>query len=194
MIPSFGFGDVLPPFVGSDVTGALQLPRSPYPATVLDLVETFCTSRERADILRGFLSYRSALRGVGFTSGLQWVDGSFVENCERVRGRPPSDVDVVSLLRRPNNVVDDHHWVAFVQAQGPTLFNSAWTKAIYRCDAYYVDLDGDPTDMALLTAYWIGLFSHQRTSMRWKGLVQVELDDHTEGEAQALIDERDAAW
>lgn len=194
MIPSFGLGDVLPPYVGSDVTGELQLPRSPYPATVLELVDTFCTSSERAEILRGFIAYRGALRGIGFTSGLQWVDGSFVENCERVRGRAPSDIDVVSLLRRPANVIQDVLWEAFVQAHGPTLFNSGWTKNNHRCDAYYIDLDADPTVMALTTAYWIGLFSHQRTSMRWKGLVQVELDDHTEGQALALIDAREATW
>ncbi|WP_430649493.1 DUF6932 family protein, partial [Bradyrhizobium uaiense] len=33
----------------------------------------------RRSILRGWLLHRKALRAVGFGTGFQWIDGSFVE-------------------------------------------------------------------------------------------------------------------
>jgi hypothetical protein len=176
MIPPFGLGDVLPPFVGKDVTGEQQLPRSPYVATGEQLVQAFCTSAERAAILRGFFQFREALRANGLTEGLQWVDGSFVENCEAVKGRPPGDVDVVSLIHRPANAKDDATWTQFVHDRSATLFDSQWAKNTYSCDSYFIDLDAPPQFLAQNAAYWFGLLSHQRDTFRWKGMVQVALD------------------
>jgi hypothetical protein len=176
MIPQFELGDVLPPFVGQDVTGGAQLPRSPYLATGEELVQVFCSSPERAAILRGFFGFRAALRAEGLTRGLQWVDGSFVENCEALKGRPPADVDVLSLIHRPDRVRDVAEWTTFVGDRRPTLFDSQWCRNTFSCDSYYVDLDAPPQSVAEQAAYWFGLFSHQRDTFRWKGLVQLPLD------------------
>lgn len=194
MIPTFGLGEVLPPFIAGDVTGALKLPRSPYPASPQEVADVFCTSRERAAILRGWIAFRAFLRAEGILEGFQWIDGSFVENCEAVLGRAPNDIDVVSLIRRPNAATTDPDWGQFVQPRATTMFNSDWTKQQYSCDSYWVDLDADPRLVAELSAYWIGLFSHQRTTFRWKGLVQVDLAPQDEADALQLISRREQTW
>jgi hypothetical protein len=72
------------------------------------LVQRFAASRERLDILRGLLEYRAALGAIGIVQGFQWLDGSFVEDVEVTKGRPPSDIDVVTLAYRP--IVDQNAW------------------------------------------------------------------------------------
>jgi hypothetical protein len=186
VIPAFELGNVLPPFMHGDVTGAQAAPRSPYRATMTELVTRFATSRERAAILRGFKQFRDALRGVGFVEGFQWLDGSFVEACEVVKGRPPGDIDVVSVLRRPDAVAADSAWLQFVEQYGATLLDSDYCKATYSCDAYFIDLNIPPRFVSEQTTYWFGLFSHQRDSFRWKGMVQVDLRSDDEAAMQVL--------
>ena len=70
--------------------------RSPYPITLQELLDRFSTSAERIDVLKGFLSYRAALHAAGIVRGFQWLDGSFMENVERLEDRPPRDMDVIS--------------------------------------------------------------------------------------------------
>lgn len=185
MIPEFDLGQVLPPFMGDDVAGH-YLPRSPYSATMPELVGRFATSVERATILRGLLDLRASLRNVGFVDGFQWINGSFVENCEVVNGRPPSDVDVVSLLRRPPDL-DEAAWEQLIEQHANTLFSAEWTKEHHHCDTYYVDLDSDARVVAEQCAYWFGLFSHQRQTFRWKGLVQLEMICDDQGAEAALV-------
>lgn len=192
MIPDFGLGHVLPPFMLGDVVGEFA-PRSPYAASMSGLVARFAFTAERAAILRGLLSFREALRGVGFTEGFQWIDGSFVEACEIMRGRPPGDVDVVSVLHRPELHADDDDWQAFVDHYGPTILDQSYCKATYACDAYFIDLDIPAPDVSQQTAYWFGLFSHQRDTFQWKGLVQVDLQSDDAAAAVAL-EAIESAW
>jgi len=192
MIPHFGLGDVLPPFMGEDATGGI-LPRSPYRATLEEVVETFCTSPERAAILRGLLAFREALRAEGFEAGFQWLDGSFVEDCERVKGRPPGDVDVVNLLHRPPAKMVGEDWETFVNDRIDTLFDPSWTKANFACDAYFIDLDSTPALIADFSAYWIGLFSHQRDTFRWKGMLRVDFGGD-DASAADLLAAKVALW
>jgi hypothetical protein len=192
MIPSFGQGDVLPPFIGTDVAGHIS-PRSPYNATMSELVDRFATSAERAAILRGLKGYRDALRNIGYTDGFQWINGSFVEDCEKVKQRPPNDIDVVNVLFRPTRVKSDAPWTMFVNLHGSTVLDPAWSKANFKCDSYFIDLDTPPDIVAGQSAYWFGLFSHQRNTFRWKGMVQVSLqsDDDT---AMQLLASKGLGW
>lgn len=192
MIPAFNDGGVLPPFVGGDATGELQLPRSPYPASMEVLVERFATSAERAAIIKGLIGLRAGLRAAGLIQGLQWIDGSFVEACETIKGRPPGDVDVVNLVRRPNGVADDQAWLTFLTANHQ-LFDPQAAKAAFNCDAYFIDLDGDAGNVVEQAAYWFGLFSHQRDTFRWKGLVQLELEEDDTA-AEAALAAKDGTW
>lgn len=191
-IPDFGLGNVLPPFLANDVVGAFA-PRSPYLATMSELVTRFATSPERATILRGLISFREELRNLGFSTGFQWIDGSFVEHCEVVKGRPPNDIDVVSVVRRPDVHAEDAAWAQFVAQYGDTLFDQAHCKAAFRCDAYFIDLDIPPEFVSRQTAYWFGLFSHQRDTFRWKGMVQVEFECDDDA-ASVALEEIEAQW
>lgn len=191
MIPGFGLGEVLPPFMGDDVVGAV-LERSPYKASMLDLVNRFGTSPERGMILSGLLAFRQALRDAGFADGFQWVDGSFVENCETVKGRPPGDVDVVSILYRPAGFTDDPEWEQFIEDRSADIFDGTHIKATFFCDSYFIDLGIEPDLIAEQCAYWFGLFSHQRDTFRWKGLVQIDLDDDDEAAVQLAL--RQQQW
>lgn len=158
-----------------------------------EFVARFATSIERAAILRGLLQFRHEIRAAGFQSGFQWLDGSFVERCEAVKGRPPGDVDVVSVLKRPAENSGELDWGEFVDLHGDTLLDQAYCKTNFSCDAYFIDLDISPDLVSQQSAYWFGLFSHQRDTFRWKGMVQIDLQCDDEA-AMVALEEIEAAW
>lgn len=136
------------------------------------IVRRFATSDERMEILMGLLNYRAALRNFGLTDGFQWIDGSFVEHVESTRNRPPADVDVVTFANRPD--VHLGEWKKLV-TENISLFDPAQAKKQYRCDAYFVDLRKKPATIVNDTRYWFGLFSHQRNTSLWKGMLALPL-------------------
>jgi len=150
-----------------------------------EVVQRFALSPERIAIIRGLLAYRRDLRSNGVVDGYQWLDGSFVEDVEATRKRPPADVDIVTFSRLPvaNTFIEKS---AFLRAHQP-LFSPRLTKINYKCDAYFVDLDKKPELLVDDTRYWFGLFSHQRDTSLWKGMLKVLMqeDDIT---AIALLD------
>jgi hypothetical protein len=184
MIPKFNESGVLPPFVGE---APLQMARmSPYEVTVGDIARRFVLSSERIEIFQGFLEYRTELRKLGVgDDGFQWVDGSFIEDVEKLRERPPNDIDVITFARLP---------VGGAKAKGdlirehPHLFDFRATKSRYHCDAYFVDLDKSPSLLINDARYWFGLFSHQRESFIWKGILSVRLYSDDE-QARLLLQE-----
>lgn len=115
-IPPFTRGGALPPYVGNPVSPS---DRSPYVTTLVEVVARFATSARRGDILRGYLDYRAALREVGFVSGYQWLDGSFVECVEETRGKPPNDLDLVTFYHRPSETADDGTWEMALRQSHP---------------------------------------------------------------------------
>lgn len=182
-IPAFNVSGVLPPFVGD--TPVVPAAMSPYPTTMSALVRRFATSKERLEILVGLLNYRTALRSIGIVDGFQWIDGSFVEHAEQTRNRPPADVDIVTFAIRPTG--DPAAWRTLV-ADNPALFAPPRSKQTYRCDAYFVDLGRNPALIVNDTRYWFGLFSHQRNTSLWKGMLAVDLVSDDD-EARALLSE-----
>jgi len=172
VIPVFNESNVLPPFSGG--SPALPTDLSPYTANMCEVIARFGGTPERKAILVGLLNFRQALRARGLTEGFQWIDGSFVENVEVSRGRPPADIDLVTFVRRPEDLKNDSQWASFVKAT-PELFNPRETKRRYLCDAYLVDLDGRGEILVENTKYWFGLFSHQRETSLWKGMLKVPL-------------------
>jgi hypothetical protein len=151
---------ILPPFLKSPTR---RDGLSPYLATLVELVERYAISPQRIRILEGLLAYRAELRRVGLSAGFQWIDGSFVETLNR----EPNDVDVVTVSPLPTSCSpDDEH-----------LFETKEAKKRFLCGAYFVDLaNGDATWSITESVYWYGLFSHQRQTQRWKGLVQIDLN------------------
>lgn len=169
MIPAFSTSHVLPPYGGDD-PGERDL-SSPYETTLSEIYERFGHTPERIQLIKGLINYRRALREVGITSGYQLIDGSFTENCESHRGRPPSDVDLITFAYLP---VHGPERSPFVHANRH-LFDQGLTKDAFRCDAYFVDLSKDPRLVVDDTCYWYGLFSHQRDTFLWKGMLSIPL-------------------
>lgn len=182
MIPLMNASAVLPPFIGPHPTNAAA--SSPYVVSASDVVARFGTTLERVAILRGLLSYRQAIIGLGMTEGHMWLDGSFVEDIESVHGRFPNDIDVVTFTIIPGA---DKLTKNMLARTYPALFLPDEAKKVYRCDAYFVDLSAPPLVIVDRTRYWFGLFSHQRNTNMWKGMLQVALqsDDMT---ATAMLD------
>lgn len=182
MIPDMNASSVLPPFVGEGPH--VRATTSPYEATILDVVRRFGSSLERVSILRGLLSYRSAFRAIGVVDGWQWLDGSFVENVEATRKRPPSDLDLVTFSRVPCDPAAKQEFVI----ANRDLFVPGRTKALYKCDAFFIDLDKKPELLVDDTRYWFGLFSHQRETLLWKGMLKVPMQSDDEA-ALAMLDQ-----
>lgn len=187
MLPVFNSSGVLPPFIG-ERPGMERNLASPYETTMSGFVDRFGTSQPRRQILRRLLAYRNALRNVGIITGFQMFDGSFVEDCERLRSRPPSDLDVVTFSHLP---VPPHQVEVFAQ-QNAGLFDLDAVKENFSCDSFFIDLTKDARYVVADTMYWYGLFSHQRDTFMWKGLVTVPLmsDD---SDALAALDLLEAA-
>jgi hypothetical protein len=99
VIPPLNLSGVLPPFIGQDP--AERAGCSPYSAQISELVSRFGISRARCELLEGLLDLRPSLQRIDITQGIQWIDGSFVENVEAARSRPPADIDVVTIAARP---------------------------------------------------------------------------------------------
>lgn len=173
MIPAFNISGVLPPF-DTSIGPTNPVAMSPYPTAISEVVQQFSTSPERIEILVGLLDFRDALIASGIGDGFQWLDGSFVENVESLHARPPGDVDVVTIAHRPIAHVSQTAWNEFVSTN-TGLFDPTLTKSRFRCDAYFIDLDSNPKSLVNSTRYWFGLFSHQRTTALWKGMLQVPL-------------------
>lgn len=191
MIPAFTTSGVLPPFTGD--SAAQRANASPYKVAMTDIVNRFATSIERITILEGLLAYREKLRTVGFTDGFQWIDGSFVEDCESAnnRGRAPADVDVVTYVYRPlnsqgNGYMEKDELMPIVMAN-PDLFIPQHSKSTYHCDAYHEDLCMPSHMLVEKTAYWFGLFSHSRVSNLWKGILSVPMHSD-DAAARAILD------
>ncbi|HCD6704901.1 hypothetical protein J4V24_15190 [Escherichia coli] len=187
MIPSFSVSGVLPPFVGG--TPACKASQSPYKTTLLEVVERFSFNLERIEILEGLFNYREKMRSLNLNDAYQWLDGSFVEDCEGTRNRPPQDIDVVTFAYRPvrnGNYLNNKEFLVLTD-QNSDLFDPDDAKSYYKCDAYYVDFHQPPHSLASSITYWSNLFSHSRNNGLWKGILQVELNVD-DSQAKAILD------
>lgn len=162
-VPDFDHNGVLPPHLGSPTRRELL---SPYLVSALELCEKLGTSAERCEILLGLLELRRTLRILQFTDCFQWIDGSFMENCEELRKRPPGDVDVVTFARYPKIPVD--------RALGTIIRDHGDCKSRYHVDHFIVGLEWPQAYVVEHTRYWARLFSHSRDGV-WKGMVRLEL-------------------
>jgi hypothetical protein len=172
VIPPLNLSGVLPPFLGP--SPSIISVMSPYTTSMGEIARRFCGSPERVHLFRGLVAYRKALLDIGISRGVQWIDGSFCEDTESTRGRPPKDIDLVSLFVRPPHVTAPSDWQAFF-LQHIKLFTKEDTKVDFGCDAFTVDIGLPAFQVFRQITYWFGLFTHQRTTFLWKGLLQVPL-------------------
>jgi hypothetical protein len=162
---------VLPPYTSPDPT--IPSGMSPYTTTTLEMAQHFCKTSERLALFQGFLTFRQMLRALGFTAAWQWVDGSFCEDCEILHSRPPKDIDIITLYRRPPKISDAA--AAWKLIVGAKLDDRNETMKTYNCDAYWVDVDHPAYKQNRQLTYWFGLMTHQRVTNLWKGILSVEL-------------------
>jgi hypothetical protein len=175
MIPPFNQDHLLPPFI-SAVTHMSGY--SPFITTMRAVVDRFATSPVRCAILGGLLDYRAALRAAGMVEGYQWLAGSFVEG----QVTAPNDVDVVTF-----HLLDPVHEERFA-VNYPKLVDAPQTRSRHKVDAHYVSLRPSEVWRPVRdSTFWFGLFSHQRTTQRWKGLLQVQLDTSSDDMAARTL-------
>ena len=186
MIPRMNQSGVLSPFL-PDAGPTHRAGMAPYLTSTDQLAQEFAFSDERKDIFQGLLELRKALCDAGVSDGFQWVAGSYLEDCEALRGRPPNDVDIVTFFRRPPELSAHEDWAHFVRSH-MHIFDRNQSKDHYGCDAFFVDLSLPTEHIVDQTRYWFGLFSHQRATYLWKGILQVPLCDGDRA-AQAVLDE-----
>lgn len=187
MIPDWSISAVLPP-VRPGLAGH-HSDRSPYLATMSEVLERFATSAERLAILRGLLGYRSELRRRGISEGFQWLDGSFMEDKETLEKTAPNDVDVITFFHLPN-ATDQ---ATFLNTNSE-LFDEDAMKTRYLVHPFPFVLGETLTsfDVRQIT-YWYSMWSHRRTGL-WKGFVQVNLSEEHDAEATALLHIIEQDW
>jgi hypothetical protein len=160
---------------------------SPYKTDVLTFVRRFATTGRRVVLLAGLLDYREALRVAGVASGFQWIDGSFVEQVEVILERPPGDIDLVTFSPAPDmgKYATDAEYEVWVENFGK-LFEPDRAKATFGCEAFFIDITKRPELLIDDTRYWFGLFSHQRATSLWKGIIEVQMNSNDD-EARAYL-------
>lgn len=180
-IPPWNAQGVLDPI---DYTDPTSLVRSPYIVSLETFVRHFSTSPERIRILDGFLRYRDALHDAGVELGYQWLDGSFLENKEQLKGLPPGDIDVLTFYHAPNGVNPVELFNRDPLIFGP---DRKAIKAKFSVDAFLLPFDISPESLMDNTCYLFSLFSHRRDTYEWKGILQVDLSSGEDGAANAAM-------
>jgi hypothetical protein len=186
-VPAFNTQGLLPPVVGDD---AANSNRSPYYISMVECAQHFGTTDHRRNLLRHLIAYRTLIAADGYVSGIQFLDGSFVENVEQHSNRPPNDIDVFSLLHVPQKYHgNEQHWV---DVGGPywaqEIANQELNKQRFSLDTYALLVEELPLGGLLQNVmYWQSLFSHQRDTFAWKGFVAILLDPNQDAEALGLL-------
>ena len=183
-IPEWESNGLLPPVPKS---APLSRERSPYPVSLVDIVDRFGDTSERQSLLTGLLEYRAELHAAGLVKGFQWVDGSFVEDIERLEGRAPRDIDVVNFFYLPEGHDEKTLYKAY-----PALFDEEGVKSKYAIDAYQVPLRQERS-IVDDCVYWFGVWSHKRYTWEWKGYVRVDLSPDEDEAARRVLAERPGA-
>ena len=172
---------------GNDPTASVSERRSPYFLLLSDFVYRFGQSTERRSLVKGLLRYRALLQQAGVDTGFQWVNGSFVEDAERIRGRPPADIDVVNFIHLPDGVSES----VFYQSHCD-IFDRSRIRRDFSIDSYTVAMDLSRPETVLFAVrnavYWYSVWSHTR-DRQWKGYVEVDLDPANDSQAWQVLQE-----
>lgn len=187
-VPAFDGRGLLPPYLGA--TSAAPGLRSPYPSLMTELVATLGSTPERCNLLYSLILYRSLLHSFGYVDGIQFIDGSFVEDIETRESRDPRDIDIFSFLIRPAQYHgNDPLWqsTGFPQWVGE-IVNQSLNKQRYQLDTYAITVDqAGPLQLMNETIYWYSLFSHKRVTQEWKGFLAVPLNASDDQAALSAI-------
>ena len=189
MIPQINESGVLPPFLPNCLP-TMRNAVAPYQATLEEFIVKYATTNARKNLLKGYLEYRRDLKDKGISVGFQWIDGSFTENVEVLRKRPPSDIDIITFFLRPEEYIENDKWEQYVK-DNMQLFNQNYLKTSYHCHSFYVDMNIHPIFVVKNVTYLYGLFSHQRETFIWKGMLELDLAESETGFDDLLVLEED---
>lgn len=179
-LPEWNSQGFLPPILPGKKGHSIS--RSPYAISCMELVSRFGTNAQRRSILQGFLDYRKQLHELGLVQGMQWLDGSFVENIEALENRAPNDIDVVTFANMPEG--ENQRSLA---GRNSEIFSPAAAKQAYKVDGYCIFLDGQANQSFIQqVTYWYSMWSHTR-SEQWKGFLQLGLNNADDDLACELL-------
>jgi hypothetical protein len=123
-------------------------------------VAPFGSSRSRKQLGVGLRNYIDQLRTLNIPVEL-WIDGSFATHKQ-----DPKDVDLVVLVSK---VHLDSLDASKKSKLNSLVGNTAHTKKVFGCDAYFV-----VAESAASQAYWLNLFGRDREDNP-KGIAKLEL-------------------
>lgn len=181
MIPDWTMDGIVPP-IRPGLPGYSD-DRSPYRVGLVDFIDRFAVTADRAAVLDGFLTYRAELHGLGVVNGFQWLNGSFLEHVEDTEGRSPRDIDVVTFFEIPPGQNQQGFFGAVRH-----LFDINHCKQTYSVDGYPHVL-GESLDERNVRqiSYWYSMWSHRRNGV-WKGFVQVDLNPANDVDARMRLE------
>jgi hypothetical protein len=181
-IPIWNSQGVLPP-IYPGYPGNSEF-RAPFQVSLLDFAQQFSMSPERIAILKGFLDFRKQLHAAGLARGFQWINGSFVENVELLRGRAPNDIDVVTFLELPQGETEET-----LEQNHSTLFDNVLVKQQFSTDSYFVFLRAGYPEKWIIdnSIYWYSMWAHRRDSLLWKGFLEIDLASVIDDESQSFL-------
>lgn len=186
-LPPFDMRGLLPPVNGG---GGTTPDRSPYFCTMTELCSALGTSDHRKALLRNLIGYRAVIASDDFVDGIQFINGSFVENIEAIEGRHPNDIDVFSILVPPAKYVSTPVlWQTtgskFWQTE---IIDNAKNKTRFSVDCYAMILDVENLGNFLRRSlYWYSVFSHKKSNHEWKGFAAVPLNLADDQDALAAL-------
>jgi hypothetical protein len=167
MIPAFDHNGVIPPYLGNPANGSNFM--SPYPTNSMELCQRFGTSKERIEILKGFMAFREEMRKFKI-SGFQYLDGSFLEDIENSsEKRPPNDLDLLTFYMPLTKDQQFEILTNFMDFGDRTT-----CKTNYRLDHMQISLGIHPFHIVEFTRYFLQLFTHNRSNV-WKGMLKLDV-------------------
>lgn len=179
MIPPFDKNSVLPPYLEGHEPSDLKA-QSPYKSDIVEFCRYFATSFQRVEILKGYVQFRLDSLKYGITQGVQWIDGSFVENIEVIDNRDPRDIDVLTFIIFTSKAEELRIKTAF-----PSFGDHNLSKRNYHVDHFPLVLNYHPMLIVNYTKYWCNLFNHNRQGV-WKGMIEIPLYSDPLMDIQAL--------
>lgn len=170
---------VIPPFISPEQFS----PSSPYRIGIVDLIQLFSLNATRVKLLESLLDFRQKLYRIGLNSGYQWIDGSFVEDVESIRGREPRDIDLVTFYDLPAGTTTQED----LQEIEPSLFDHDGIKSQMKLDTYWLKIAHGEKYFSNFLLYWYRLFGHQRETFAMKGYFEILLDSNADQQARAIL-------
>lgn len=180
MIPPFDHNNVLPAYVGAPYN---RHNHSPYKCDILEFCQHFSTSRERIEVLKGFLDFRQDCIANGI-KGDQWIGGTFVEDTAAQEGRKEPDcILVLSLIQ-----VTSKEKANRILKNFPEFTNPLLSSKKYKVDHYVFVTNQSSEELISWTTFWTQIFSYNDLGVR-KGMLEIPLyeDDTNDQIARSFL-------